>query len=77
MPQKLKSFEFGKDVVAVFVSKLNWIQYEYTDHTRSKPEPFTPGTIPVYEEVDEDLVRPAIRGAMVMRNKWIAIEYPV
>lgn len=74
MPQKLKNFEFSKDVIAVFVSKQNWIQYEYSGHKRSKPKPFPPGTIPLYEGVNDDVVRPAIRGAMVMRDKWIRVE---
>ncbi len=78
MPQVLKKFDFGKPVIAVFVSKLNWIQYEYEDHTRSKPISFTTLET-LLEESDGNLFeehRAAIRGAMVMRDKWIAVEKP-
>ncbi len=63
-----------QEIIAVFVSKQDWMQYEFFDHTRSRPFVITTGEAFVVIAKDvESAVWAALQTALKNQDQWVLV----
>jgi len=62
------------EIIAVFVSKQDWMQYEFSNHTRSRPFVITTGEAFVVIALDvNSAVWLALQTALKRQGEWIPV----